>query len=187
MSHNLGPTLWRHRWGPDSKLYYPDPRIALARHIEWNRNGLGETQFTIPEPDNYNYAILADRGVECDVIKNQVFYKDTHRNGWITLYYVPDDQDQCFNAWLAQAPWRSYWRSNRPVAVRQPRPLLWNRQRATELTLEERLYTQNYYRDFFAKYFSDDTKTFVERILGRPRDLLEIYRVQEEPDNEYDF
>lgn len=128
-----------------------DPRIAIAKHINWNRPH-SETEWSQPEPDNYNRAVLDHRARFCDFVSEQVYYYDEYRQGWISCYYVPDSQHAQFDAWLSHFNPPAVWRI-RGVALRQRRPLLWNRKGSMVVTDNERLYTLGYY-DYLAKYFS---------------------------------
>ncbi len=129
-----------------------DPRIAVARHIEWVRPSGPDTEWSVPEPDAYNRAILDAKPHFCEFISEQIWYHDQYRQGWIGLYYVDDNDSAKFDAWLSDILPKAIWRG-RGVKLRQRRGLIWNRRGAITLNANERLYTQGYY-DFLAKYFS---------------------------------
>ena len=185
-----GPAVWKHRTPPPSNWVFIDPRIALARHIDWQKT-YDETEFSLPEPDNFNFATLSQRPLFCESVKNQVWYQDFYKSGWISLYLVTPQELPAFKDWLKQQPWRSYWRTGKPLPLRTRRSMLWNRRTATELTLEERLYLSGYYKNFIAKYFADGHAEFVYRRLGEPRGrLIDWEESQDDTSREeslYDF
>jgi len=157
--------------GRDQKWVVPrgttitDPRIAIAKHIGWTRSLTGMTDFSLPEPDNYNYAVFNALPWECPVIEDQIFYKDKKLNGWWSVYYVPDEQLQEFLAWADPLPFQRCWATpGRPARLRHRRTLLWTRTCAVEQTIEERLYTMGYYDKLQSTYNIDITAT-----LGTPR------------------
>lgn len=187
MNKQVTNSAWYHRNDcPEPGIYYLDPRLPIARHIEWTRSS-GDTFYSSPEPDNYNYAILAPEPLDTKFIRNQVFYHDLHRQGWISVYFVLNLQQAQFTQWLEQQPWRSYWYCWRPPKLRPMKPLLWNRLHALELTLTEKLYLDGYYEKFVAKYPCDGLAEFIHNRLGPARaDLKQLISVQIERELEYD-
>jgi hypothetical protein len=179
---------WIFRYNkPQQGITYIDPRIPLARHIEWSRPSTSFTDFSTPEPDNYNYAVLADRAYDCDFIRNQVFYHDVARRGWIGLYMVSDVVNMRFVRWYNLLAWRAVWHNRRYVPVRPRRSLLWNRAGSSEYTDNELLYTMGYYRNFIHKYdLNSAHNEFIQDVLGVPRGILNIAPIQDELENEYD-
>ena len=166
-----GAAVWTHRDKESYMKNFIDPRIAIAHHINWRRN-YTETEFSLPEPDNYNFATMSARPLYCDLVRNQVWYRDEIKLCWVSVFLVANNITDDFKTWLKQQPWTSYWRNGYTPALRTRRPMLWNRQRATELTLEERLYLSGYYKNFIAKYFTDGHAEFVYKRLGGPRGRL---------------
>ena len=141
-----------------------DPRAMMAMHIGWSRVAGQDTQFHTPEPDNFNRVIMADKAVHCEFIENNVFYRDLLRDKWWTFYYVPAAQLPKFDAWLLQQNYELLWKHPRAAAVRPRRNLLWNRQSAPELNLNERLYTMGYFDELQRKYFSEDSTMLTTRL-----------------------
>ena len=185
-----GTAVWTHRDKESYMKNFIDPRIAIAHHINWRRN-YSETEFSLPEPDNYNFATMSARPLYCDFIGNQVWYRDKIKLCWVSVFLVAINITDDFKTWLKQQPWTSYWRTGKPLPLRTRRPMLWNRRTATELTLEERLYLSGYYKNFIAKYFADGHAEFVYRRLGEPRGrLIDWEESQDDTSREeslYDF
>jgi hypothetical protein len=140
----------------------------------------------VPEPDNYNRAVFDLKPYDCEFIEDQVFYFDTNRNAWFSVYYVPDDQVEEFNTWIEQFEPQAFWQHLNAPKIRQQRPLLWCRNNVSErfLTDNERLYTMGYYDELKIKYFSDDT-TYVDSLLGDARALLKDFVPEEQSDTDY--
>jgi hypothetical protein len=103
------------------KRDYIDPRILIARQIGWQKLAGNETPFSVPEPDNYNRAVLTDKPVECRAVENQVIYKDANKQGWVTVLYVTEDELQAYNRWLATVNPRAHWQHTRPPRLKEHR------------------------------------------------------------------
>ena len=162
-------------YGPEYALdiELKDPRLALAKHLGWKKLNSAYTEYTTPEPDNYNRAVFGLHPIDCDVIEDQVIYYDKSSQGWITLMYVPDHQITQIDAWIAQCqPW-AYWQHNKPPKIKPQRGLLWVRGNISDVnqTDNERLYTMGYFDEFKVKYFNDDTE-YVDSLLGEARAAL---------------
>lgn len=157
----------------DSKWVVPriatliDPRIAISRHIGWTRPLSNITDYSLPEPDNYNFAVLNPRPCECPLIKDQVFYLDKKSKNWWTVYYVPEDQREEFLTWARPLTFEVCWTPQRCSSIRHPRTLLWTRGTTAEQTTNERLYTMGYY-DLLQSSLNID----ISNILGQPRDNM---------------
>ena len=163
-------------WGfypPTKQRDIPDPRVAISQHIGWVRSTTLDTDYTTPEPDNYNFAILADHAIDCKFVKDQVFYLDRKGMGWWSVYYVPDNDVDLFTIWMKQQRFKMYWSNNRSPKVRPRRRMLYSNNRTVELTLNERLYAMGYFKDFSVKYLGDDDAMLLER-LGPAR--AEVYK-----------
>ena len=102
---------------------YHDPRLPVARHIGWTKV-LGETSYTVPEPDNYNRAVINTLAIECPFIEDQVIYKDLNKNLWATLLYVPEEQQTEFDAWLQRTSVLAHWQHKNAPKIRQRRESL---------------------------------------------------------------
>lgn len=154
---------------------FVDPRMAIAWHIDWKRPLSREwTENPTPEPDNYNWAMASITPHECPIVKYQVIYRDYYRKIWLTVMLVETRMKIVdIKKWMRNRDSVAYWQHLNAPMVRQPRPLLWNRQRATELTIEENLYTRGYYENFRSKYFCDGTHAeFFNTRVGEARALL---------------
>lgn len=162
----------------------PDPRIQLARQTGWKKFHSHETEYPTPEPDNYNRAVLAHIPIDCSILEDQVFYK--HRDSWITLMYVPEEQIVQVDSWIRQCRPMAVWCHLKPPKVKPQRGMLWTRDNIsdTNMTDNERLYTMGYFEELKVKYFSDDTE-YVDSLLGSARAILENF-VPEEQNDEVD-
>jgi hypothetical protein len=98
---------------------YADPRILLVKHIGWTKLFGTESQYCIPEPDNYNRAVVSKKPVECVFVEDQVIYKDITKNIWITLMYVPDEQLGEYEAWITRLQPDAYWQHSNAPKLRQ--------------------------------------------------------------------
>ena len=105
------------------KREYTDPRIPIARHIAWSKV-IGETTHTIPEPDNYNRAVITDKPVECLGIEDQVIYLDRNKQHWVTVLYVPEEQFAEYDLWLARLKPTAHWQHSKPPKIRKQRSIL---------------------------------------------------------------
>lgn len=152
------------KWVVPRNTTLNDPRIAIAKQIGWSRSLTNFTDFSSPEPDNYNYAVLNPLPWECPFINDQVFYRDRQSNHWWTVYYVPEEQEQEFLAWADPLPFEQRWTPLKSAKIRNQRPLLWTRNCAVEQTIEERLYTMGYYDKLQSTYNID-----ISNVLGSPR------------------
>jgi len=108
--------------GSKPKREYTDPRIPIARQIGWQKV-TGETAYTIPEPDNYNRAVVTDKPVECVAIEDQVIYQDLNRNHWVTVLLVPEEQQAEYDSWLMRIKPLAHWQHTKPPRVRKQRSL----------------------------------------------------------------
>jgi hypothetical protein len=161
---------WTYSKGYDGNENLLDPRSLIARQISWQRPSGNITDFTVPEPENYNRAVYTPQPVEFDWIKYQVIYKYMNRNAWITACYLTAEECVKFDAW-AQANDITYWRHHKARPFRESRPLLYRGATKAEISLDERLLTMGYYENFVVKYFSDNAQLVHSR-LGTPRECL---------------
>jgi len=106
--------------GDTPRREYIDPRLPVARQIGWSKLP-GDTPWTVPEPDNYNRAIVTDKPVECRFVEDQVIYKNTIKNYWITLMLVPDEKLAEYDLWLARTKLRAFWQHTKPPKLKQQR------------------------------------------------------------------
>jgi len=154
-------------WALPKTRKFADPRLAIAKHIGWQRSNTGETEFHTPEPDNFNYAMHSTRPLLCPVIADTVAYKSEELGGWWSVYCVPDRQLLDFYAWAEQQDVDLYWSNPRASRKRSTRPLLWTRKAQPELTDQERLYTMGYYDNLQTKFNID-----ISHKLGQPRENM---------------
>jgi hypothetical protein len=162
----------RNKWAMPRHRPIKDPRIAIAEHIGWVRPIRDDTDFHIPEPDNFNYAVLDYQPRPCPHIINQVFYKDMQTNLWWTVYLVMFQDEKDFFAWADPIEFVQCWSNSRSSKLRKRKPLLYVKKGASEQSLQERLYTMGYYDDLSKK--CQDPAT-VSSVLGTPRDQIPYY------------
>lgn len=104
--------------GSKPKRDYLDPRLPVARHIGWQRGG-NITQFSVPEPDNYNRAVITDTAVECRAIEDQVIYRDHNKLAWVCLLYVPEHQLSEYDVWLQRIQPLAHWQHTKAPKIRE--------------------------------------------------------------------
>lgn len=173
MSYTPKHMFWT--YGPEysGRTEFNDPRVVLARHTGWKKYHVPETDYCIPEPDNYNRAVFARLPIDCAMIEDQVIFYDQENQGWITLMYVPPEQLTAVDAWIQQCRPLANWIHLKAPKIKQRRGLLWTRDNISDSmqTDNERLYTMGYYEDLKVKYFNDDTE-YVDSLLGTARAIL---------------
>ena len=149
--------------------YSADPRLLLARHISWLRPYSTDTEFSTPEPDNYNYAVLNSQIEECPFIKNHVFIRDQKTKYWWTIYHVLEDQEQAFLAWAEPKNFISCFTPHRCSKLRQRRQFLWARANNSDSVISENehLYITGYY-DNLQQQFNID----LQQHIGEPRPYI---------------
>lgn len=149
-----------------------DPRTALARHIGWHAltNTASYSDFTYPEPINYNYAVRAQRLIHCDFVRNSVFYRDLTENKWWSLYVVEKSAIRQFFDWVKLQPIDIFWFNRTPPQPRRVKRILYNTKPA-DINGNERLFQMGYYSKLQSKYFSEDDKKLLE-LLGPVRDRV---------------
>jgi len=170
MAINSTP-IW-HYQGEGQRLYLPDPRTQIARHIQWvkpvyGKEGRGLTDWSVPEPDAFNSAFFADRPIECPFIRNQVWYYDESKRGWFSVYYVEKDQKATWNHWAMKQNWIAHWTVFKPSQLRRTRPMLEEKKRkksSYDPSLNERLHELNYYSSLLNKVEEDARSVLIERI-----------------------
>lgn len=177
-------------YSPDLKHRqdFPDPRIPIARQIGWTKTNNTFTEFTTPEPDNFNRAVLTKKIIDCPLVEDQVIYYDKIREGWITVMYVPQEQVELVDSWISNCDKLAVWCHLRAPRIKPQRNLLWARGniRDDTQTDNERLYTMGYYENLKVKYFSDDA-TYVDSLLGEVRTALKNYVPEEYSEEVEDY
>ena len=163
------------KWVVPRTKTFADPRVAVARHIAWTKPLGPETDYSLPEPDHYNYGGLAKEPVECPLLDNQIFYQDKITKNWWSLYYVPEQLNHAFLIWGEHIPFEICWTPNRQTRMRQRRTLLATRRHDSDMTLPELLYNSGYYSELQTTFNIDITKQ-----LGTPRSKIPIPEQQEE-------
>jgi hypothetical protein len=160
------------KWKIPRTRTFPDPRIAIAHHIGWERPLGNDTDFHVPEPDNFNYAVKADKPMECPHVDFHVFYKNPDGTWWTTYLVTAQNKDD-FLDWADPIDFKLCWFNKRSPKLRTKKPMLWARKAAQELTLNERLYTMGYYEKFSSKYVDDSGEILSSR-MGIARTTMPI-------------
>lgn len=150
--------------GPQTLI---DPRIPVARHLAWTKSSTPYTEYSIPEPENYNRAIFTTKPIELTWIRDQVIYKDAYRNGWITLCFLPESQVKKFDDWVLLMD-MTYWRHIKPGNIKIHKPMLQRGASVNDMSLDERLLTMGHYKNLVVKYFDGDPQ-YVRSRLGEAR------------------
>ena len=181
----------RNQWivNEDRRVRLIDPRLAITRQTGWSRiyKDLLPIVWTGQvEPDNYNLAIYHDRPHDIPEIKEQVFYLDTIRQGWLSVYYVNEQSViDHFQQYAAEhRPW-AIWHNNSPQ-VRPRRNLVMRemtRRDNIDLTGEEMLYHQGHYEKMKSKYQYCGSEQFAQAV-GIPRWTPSVYNYVDTSDDE---
>ena len=149
-----------------------DPRLAISQHVGWAKQGSEYTEFSLPEPINYNRAIYHSKYIECAFVKDQVFYLEPKLKVKVSVYYVPQNQLAEFDSWMAAQPHDYLWKYLYELPLKKPRRLLTVRKNLAGITDNERLYTMGYYEKLGSKYFSEDDTMLSERLGPARADIL---------------
>jgi hypothetical protein len=148
----------------------PDPRIAVVSHIDWVPNKY--SNWSRPEPDNYNRAIFDNKAIYIEGIRNQCWYRDHRRGGWFSLYYVKGDEAEVFVDYIKANRVRAFW-NYKSVAVRSIIPRIdleskRNYGKIMNLTVDERLYDLGFYNMLLDKGLDPE---YLQKIVGTRRDI----------------
>lgn len=103
---------------PRPRREFSDPRLPVAKHIGWQKLFGSETMYCTPEPDNYNRAIMTKKPMECVFVEDQVIYKDLNKDMWITLMYIPDDQQGEYETWINRLQPCAHWQHANAPRIR---------------------------------------------------------------------
>lgn len=158
-----------------------DPRIAIARHLDWKPGQV--TTWSQPEPDNFNASLFSSVPLEYPQAKHQVFYRDNLRNGWFSVYYIKPSLHLAWDTWYKTQPYWAKWFNTKPAAFRYKITLLEDKPyRQTKVISDnERLWQTKYYEKL--KYKCVDA-TIIDVRVGVPR--LDLYNLDPEPEVEDD-
>jgi hypothetical protein len=111
------PSYWTYLQNQND--HFPDPRIRIAKQIGWQKFNGSETSFSLPEPDNYNRAVITDKLVECTFVENQVMYKV--KDGWVCVMLVDEELSGEYSAWVERLKPVAYWQHTNPPVLRKHR------------------------------------------------------------------
>jgi hypothetical protein len=109
--------------GHKPKRDYIDPRIAIAKQVGWQKFSGEETSYCIPEPDNYNRAVITEHPVECSFVEDQVIYKDVTKNFWFTVLLLPEEQQGEYDAWIDRIKPQAFWQHRNAPKVKKTRSI----------------------------------------------------------------
>jgi len=156
-----------------------DPRLTISKHIGWVRTTTDYTEFSVPEPINYNRALFYNRPVECKFIRDAVYYRDRATGLWGSVWYVPKEQAEEFDRWCAGQEHDYIWKYTTYIPLKPVKRLLFNRKNSVDITDNERLYTMGYYESLANKYFSEDDTMLSERLGPVRIELLtDVFEVE---------
>jgi hypothetical protein len=169
----------------------PDPRISIAMLSGWAPVKSDNRQRPGVEPDNYNFAVFDSTPHELKFMKDSVFYKSQYYgvSGWFSVYLAEERlQAILFNREMLRIQPRAVWRYKdakllRPITTWLQMDMVGNNKH--EMTPEERLWQQGYYKKLQDKYFDGDER-FI-RVVGKPRGFVLNYQpiVDDSGDSNY--
>lgn len=113
---------WQYLPGYTRTFALPDPRVAVSRHINWDKtyinNYPNHTVWRTPEPDNYNFAVWHKRKHFLPDIEYQCWYRDKLGGGWMSLYVIPVEQQRIFVDYFTSNQVWATWQCTKPVSMR---------------------------------------------------------------------
>jgi len=157
-----------------------DPRVKLAQHIAWQppkmvNHPRGTTSLGL-EPDNYNRAVVYAKPCYIPDIRNQIWFKDPSKNGWVSLYYVSEQELPIYNAWRVNNDYWASWSAFKAVQPREYINPIALKARNTEKNYvktrlyEERLHDQGYVLRLRERGVSQE---YIDSKLGHARPLMQ--------------
>lgn len=147
-----------------------DPRMAIVRHIGWDRTTSDDTPWTTPEPNNYNRAIMVARPAIPPMVKNCICYQQEDKFWWM-VSLVTADIKSLYDAWEFTQPYHVRWFHPNAPGIKPQRKLLYGQNKNCDITANERLFAMGYYANLSSKYFGDDDTMLLSR-LGPVRDRI---------------
>ena len=120
---NTNVVYWRFDAAYPGRTDFLDPRVAIAKQIGWRKSATSSTEYSVPEPDNFNRAVVHDRWIECEFIEDHVVFYDRVRKTWISCYYVPSTQLKKFDAWVTAQKPHGIWYHTNPPKIKERRSL----------------------------------------------------------------
>lgn len=145
-----------------------DPRAIISKHIAWDgyKGSSDTTSWSIPEPDNYNFAILAAKPIEYPGVNDQCWFK--WEEFWLSCYYDHSLEYIDFIRYTFTQDFIAYWHPRRKIKPKIRERLLDRDIRKNIISLPENhiLWYQNHYTGL--KYKCDDFDTIVEKYIGIP-------------------
>lgn len=150
---------WKFSEGYEPNTQFIDPRLAVVKHTGWQaQTKNGKTSNSLPEPDNYNFAIFTAQPHDILDVKYQCWYRDRKRGGWFNLYVIQNvEQANAIHKWLQNNTWMAYWEWAVSPKIRTKMPKIESdnkrmfRRVKTEYTFDEVLYVQGYYDKLLEK------------------------------------
>jgi len=121
MQEQIKPMYWTYTPEFEGKQNFADPRIAIARQIDWQKHFTVYTEYSTPEPDNYNRAIWSLLPLDCHIAEDQVVYKDIVNNGWITVMLINAELIEEYEKWKTIHRPRAFWQHSNPPPVKSRR------------------------------------------------------------------
>ena len=121
MSEQTKPMYWTYSPAFEGKQNFADPRIAIAKHLGWQKYSNACTEYATPEPDNYNRAIWSLLPVDCRITEDQVVYRDVARDAWITVMLIQQEDIETYENWKTIHDPLAFWQHNSPPPVKTRR------------------------------------------------------------------
>jgi hypothetical protein len=116
---NTNVIYWRFARSYEGRTDFLDPRLAIAKQIGWRKGINSSTEFSVPEPDNFNRAIVCAKWIECEFLEDQVMFYDRVRKSYISCYYVPLKQIKQFDAWVKTLAPIGVWYHTNPPKIKE--------------------------------------------------------------------
>ena len=150
---------WIFAEGYEPIYQFIDPRLAVVKHTGWTASVKGgKTMHSLPEPDNYNFVIFAEKPHDILDIDYQCWYRDRRRGGWFNMYVIQTvSEANAIHRWLQNNTWIAYWDWPQSPKLRTKMPKIESdnkrmfRKIKTEYTFDEVLYVQGYYDKLIEK------------------------------------
>ena len=121
VKENTNVIYWRFAQSYEGRTDFLDPRLAIAKQMAWRNNRQTTTDYSIPEPDNFNRALVSAKWIECEFLEDQIMFYDRVRKSYISCYYVPAKQIKQFDAWVLTVGASAIWYHTNPPKVKKRR------------------------------------------------------------------
>jgi len=176
---------WRLAENFEPNMPFVDPRLAIVKQTGWVVHmKYGKTMHSLPEPDNYNFAIFTLNPHDIKEVKYQCWYRDRIRGGWFNLYVIQCvEEANAIHKWLQNNSWLAYWEWDQSPKLRTKMPKIENdnkrmyRAVKNEFTFDELLYNQGYYDKLLEKGVDE---IFLQKYTGTCQPLQIEQQIEQE-------